>query len=47
MLILTVLCNGKLDDKYRYLFIVYATGVDDTATAEDLRLMFTDLAKVS
>lgn len=46
MLILIVLCNGKLDDKYQYLFLVYATGNDNTASATDLRSLFGDLAKV-
>lgn len=44
MLILIVLSNGSLDDKYRYLFMVYSN--DNVATAADLRLLFGDLAKV-
>jgi hypothetical protein len=47
MLILIVLCNGKLDDKYRYLFLIYANGSDSSATKADLQAMFGDLAKVS
>ncbi|KAI6190921.1 Zinc finger, ZZ type [Aphelenchoides bicaudatus] len=46
MLILIVLCKGKIDDKYAYLFLIYATGTDNTATASDLRLLFSDLAKL-
>jgi hypothetical protein len=47
MLVLIVLCSGKLDDKYRYLFVIYATGSENAATAADLRSLFADLAKVS
>ncbi|KAI6241856.1 Zinc finger, ZZ type [Aphelenchoides fujianensis] len=44
--ILVVLCAARVDDKYRYVYRIYADETDGRATADQLKALLSDLARL-
>ncbi|KAI6243175.1 Zinc finger, ZZ type [Aphelenchoides fujianensis] len=44
--VLVVLCAARVDDKYRYVYRIYADEADGRATADQLKALLSDLARL-